>query len=469
MTINLHPKQCIAFESKAREILYGGAAGGGKSHLMRVIAIALCMQVKGIQVYIFRRLSDDLYKNHMEGAGGFFALLAEMFESHYASYNASKNFIKFWNGAKIHLCHCQYEKDRFKYQGAEIHVLMIDELTHFTSTIYRFLRSRVRIGQLFLPEHLRDKVPFILNGSNPGGIGHNWVKLSFVDFAAPLEVKKAEVKDGGMLRQYIPAKLDDNPSLENDYEDKLSGLGPEWLVKAMRDGDWNITAGGMFDDVWKYETHVKAPFEIPLTWKIDRAFDWGSSKPFAVHWFAESDGSDYVDHEGNEIASQRGDLFIIAELYGWTGEPNEGVKWPASKVAKEILRIESEHDWKDRVVPGVADSAIYTEVDEHSIADNMANEGVEWERANKSPGSRKNGWALMRERFENAAKGEGSGLFVFDTCRQFIRTIPPLPRDPKDPDDVDTDAEDHIADEVRYRVLDSKPVYAGEININMAM
>jgi hypothetical protein len=237
----------------------------------------------------------------------------------------------------------------------------------------------------------------------------------------------------------------------------------------MRDGDWNITAGGMFDDIWKSEVHVKKPFKIPHSWKVDRAFDWGSTKPFAVSWFAESDGTDYIDHNGNEIPTQRGDLFVIDELYGWTGEPNEGVKWSAKKIAKEVLRIESENEWGGMVVPGVADSAIFTMQDEHSIAQNMEDEKVLWEKADKSPGSRKNGWALMRERLENAVEREGSGLYVFDRCLQFIRTIPTLPRDPKDPDDVDTDAEDHIADEVRYRVLDSKPVYAGEININIAM
>ena len=469
MTVDLHPKQSLAFQSVAREMLYGGAAGGGKSHLMRVIAISLCMQVARLQVYIFRRLSDDLYKNHMEGAGGFFALLGELMESKYVSYNASKNFIKFWNGAKIHLCHCQYEKDRFKYQGAEIHVLMIDELTHFTSTIYRFLRSRVRIGQLELPEDLISKIPFILNGANPGGIGHNWVKLDFVDFAPPLIIKKADKKSGGMLRQYIPARIEDNPSLDEDYEDKLSGLGPDWLVKAMRDGDWNITAGGMFDDVWRENVHVKKSFKIPHSWKIDRSFDWGSTKPFAVTWWAESDGTDYTKKEGKEIPTQPGDLFAIHELYGWEGEPNVGVKWSAKKIAQEILKIEEVNDWGPRVVPGVADTSIFTEEDEHSIAQNMESEGVLWEKANKSPGSRKNGWALIRERLENAVNREGSGLYVFENCRQFIRTMPVLPRSERDPDDVDTESEDHIADEVRYRVLDSKPVYADEININIAM
>lgn len=136
LEIGLHDKQSEAFFSTANEILYGGAAGGGKSHLMRVAAINWCCEIKGLQVYLFRRVSEDLYKNHMEGSGGFLSLLANWIGLGLCSYNASKNVVIFWNGSKIWLCHCQHEKDKFKYQGAEIHVLMIDELTHFSESIY---------------------------------------------------------------------------------------------------------------------------------------------------------------------------------------------------------------------------------------------------------------------------------------------------------------------------------------------
>lgn len=155
MELCLHERQTEAFLTEATELLYGGAAGGGKSHLMRVASIAWCVDIPGLQVYIFRRLSDDLHKNHMEGHSGFPALLSEWIEGGHAKINWSKNFIEFWNGSKIHLCHCQYEKDVIKYQGAQIHVLLIDELTHFTEKIYRYLRGRCRLGGLKVPERYR--------------------------------------------------------------------------------------------------------------------------------------------------------------------------------------------------------------------------------------------------------------------------------------------------------------------------
>ncbi len=146
ISLNLHPKQGVAFTSTATEILYGGAAGGGKSHLMRAAAISWCAAIPGLQVYLFRRLMPDLVKNHMEGPKGFRAMLAPWVDAGFVEIVEGE--IRFWNGARIYLCHCKEERDRYKYQGAEIHVLLIDELTHFTDAIYRFLRGRVRCGRL---------------------------------------------------------------------------------------------------------------------------------------------------------------------------------------------------------------------------------------------------------------------------------------------------------------------------------
>lgn len=463
MELSLHPQQTEAFLSTATEILYGGAAGGGKSHLMRVAAISWCTDIPGLQVYIFRRLSDDLAKNHMEGPTGFPALLAEWIDAGYVKTNDSKNFIEFWNGAKIHLCHCQYEKNMTKYQGAEIHVLMMDELTHFTDKIYRYLRGRCRLGGLKLPKKYAGLFPRIIAGSNPGGVGHNWVKATFIDPAAPMQIVQQEKSEGGMRRQYIPAKLSDNPTLlENDpdYADRLEGLGNAALVKAMRDGDWNIVAGGMFDDVWEEARHVLVPFAIPKSWRIDRAFDWGSSKPFSVGWWAESDGTEAIMADGSKRTFPRGTLFRIAEWYGWNGRPNEGLKMSDAGIADGIVKHQVDLSIADRVKAGPADSSIFDETNGDSPAKIQERHKVRWEKADKSPGSRKRGWQLMRGRLmaSKAPRMEEPGLFVFNTCRQFIRTFPVLPRSDRDPDDIDTDAEDHVADESRYRVLAAKRI-----------
>ena len=436
---------------------------------MRVAAIAWCTDIPGLQVYIFRRLSDDLAKNHMEGPAGFPALLAEWIEAGHVKINWSKNFIEFWNGAKIHLCHCQYEKDVSKYQGAEIHVLMIDELTHFTEKIYRYLRGRCRIGGLKLKTKYTGLFPRIVAGSNPGGVGHNWVKATFIDEAAPMHIKAQPKGEGGMKRQYIPAKLTDNPTLmdnDPDYGDRLEGLGNPALVKAMRDGDWNIVAGGMFDDVWSEKHHVLKPFEIPASWRIDRAFDWGSSKPFSVGFWAESDGTEATLADGEKRIFPRGTLIRIGEWYGWTGKANEGLKMSDSGIADGIIKHQMDMGIQARIRPGPADSSIFDETNGDSPAKIQERHKVRWEKADKSPGSRKRGWQLMRGRLiaGKAERMEEPGLFVFDTCRQFIRTFPVLPRSDRDADDIDTDAEDHIADEARYRCLANKP---GAMNIHL--
>jgi len=461
--LTLHPQQSRAFQSQATEILYGGAAGGGKSHLMRAVAILLCSEVKGLQVYLFRRLSDDLYKNHMEGAGGFYALLAPWFEAKLVRFNGSKNYLEFWNGSKIWLSHCQYEKDVQKYQGPEIHVLLIDELTHFSEKIYRFLRNRVRLGDLNIPEKYRGKLPLILCGSNPGGVGHQWVKRTFVDYASPMQIKRTDKPEGGMLRQYIPAKLDDNPSLtKNDpgYIDRLEGLGNPALVKAMKDGDWNIVAGGALDDVWSPRLLLPR-FQIPTSWTVDRSFDWGSSHPFSVGWWAQTDGTE-VETEDGVICPPKGSLIQIAEWYGTKGiGTNEGLKLSSEEIAKGIKSKDEqlrESGWiNGKVNPGPADNQIRNVVDNAvpTIEKKMRTNGVSWTSSDKSPGSRVIGLELLRTRMKEAHKDhpEDPAIYFMEHCRASISTLPTLPRDEKKTEDVDTKAEDHVYDMVRYRVL----------------
>lgn len=455
----LHPKQRLAFNTAATELLFGGAAGPGKSHLLRVAAILWCLEIPGLQVYIFRRTFPDLWKNHMEGPGSFPVLLADQVNRKTARINYSENFIEFDSRSKIFLCHCQYEHDVYKYKGAEMHVLMPDELTSFTEPIYRFLRGRVRLGGLKIPAKYKGLFPRIVSASNPGDVGHNWVKLSFIDNAPAYEIKRMPRTEGGMLRQFIPGRLEDNPTLtENDpdYEQRLEGLGDPALVRAMRVGDWDIVAGGMFDDLFKRDVHAIEPFEIPSSWRVDRSFDWGSSRPFSVGWWAQSDGT----RAPNGRTYPRGTLFRIGEWYGWNGRANEGLRMLAPDIAAGILEHEAKLKAlvKGSIDPGPADTSIFdsgTIDNVKSLADVMGEQGVHWTEADKSPGSRKTGWQRLREYLKAslASPMESPGIFIFNTCEQWLRTVPVLPRDKSKPDDVDTKAEDHTADETRYRIL----------------
>ena len=462
--ISLHKKQAMAFLSEATEILYGGAAGGGKSYLLRVKAIFYAMQFPGVQIYLFRRQYSELVKNHLEGPGGFRALLKPYLRRKFCRIATAPPAIRFSNGSTIHLCHCRFDSDVTRFQGAEIHVLMMDELTHFSENVYRFLRGRCR-----LPETLRraaqNRLPLILCGANPGGPGHNWVKRAFIDFAEPYAIRRMENGEGGMLRQYIPAKLEDNPSLNKaDYEARLSGLKSPFLVRAMLDGSWDIVAGGMWDDVWNPEIHVVMPFEIPMSWRIDRSFDWGASKPYSVGFWAESDGSDVLLPDGSTLHTVRGDLFRIAEIYGWNGRPNEGSGDSPRTVASLILEKERALGLRGRVKPGPADNSIFDSAGCASIASEMERAGVRWMRSDKTPGSRRRGWVLLRQLLCNAKTKEAPSVRVFSCCTHFIRTIPVLQRSERDADDIDTTAEDHTADETRYRILaNSKRTVSGGI------
>ena len=445
---------------------------------MRAAAIIWCSMVPGLQVYMFRRIKDDLIKNHMEGPKGFRALLASWEVGGFVSIVEEE--IRFWNGSRIFLCHCKDEKDRFKYQGAEIHVLLIDELTHFTEVIYRFLRTRVRAVGLKLGA-AKYSIPRILCGSNPGNVGHQWVKKAFVD-AGPFAVRRMEDEEGGMLRQFIPAKLDDNPSMTEDdptYRARLKGAGSASLVKALEDGDWNVIEGAFFDG-WRTEKHVIAPFDIPPHWARIRGFDWGFAKPFAVQWWAVAsepvalNSAVYPNIRGGDTEAEnfilpRGGLVLYREWYGSNGQPDVGLRMEAEDIARGIVARETiGHDEKGRpvlekIAMAVADTQIFAQDGAAygyrgpTIGERMnkvlgAAGSTPWLAADKS---RRQGWDQMRGRLAGDLDGNPM-MVVFDTATDFIRTVPALQHDPLAPEDLDTDSEDHGADCCRY-VMMSRP------------
>ncbi len=243
-------------------------------------------------------------------------------------------------------------------------------------------------------------------------------------------------------------------------------------LEAWLNGSWDIVAGGMIDDIWARlrERIVVEPFQIPPNWKLDRSLDWGSSKPSSVGFWAESDGSDYVDAKGKWHSSVKGDLFRIGEIYTWNGRANEGSRMLATELSRQIVQYQIDRGWQteswNQVRPGPADSSIFDEENGNCIATDLERKvkidgheyrGASFERADKRPGSRKQGWEQLRKYLSNVEGKPGvgreqPGLFVWSTCTHWLRTVPSLPRDEKDLDDVDTAAEDHCGDETRYRL-----------------
>lgn len=364
-----------------------------------------------------------------------------------ARFNYGKYCWQFPGGEILYLRHANRPSDYWNYHGFERPWVGWEELTNWADDeLYLSLMSICRSSDPRVPRHYRATC-------NPYGPGHHWVKRRFID-PAPRNVPILDSQ--GRIRVAIHSSIYECPQLmENDpaYIKTLQALdGPKrqaWLF-----GDWNIVAGGMFGDLWDEDIHVVAPFPIPPSWYIDRSFDWGSSKPYSVGWWAESDGTEIVYADGSTKPTTRGDLYRIGELYGSTGKPNEGTRELAVEVARRIVDRETAMGYKVR--PGPADGSIFTVENGRSIADDMASIGVRWLSANQASGSRQIGWERMRMGLKNSITHDGPGLYVFDTCRDFIRTVPALPRDQRDMDDIDTTAEDHIADEARYRFLSKK-------------
>lgn len=302
-----------------------------------------------------------------------------------------------------------------------------------------------------------------------GNSGHNWVKQRY-NLPVPDGQSTTDIieKKGEPPRVAVRGYLDENQILltaDPSYKDRIRAAARNAAEeRAWLHGAWDIVAGGMFDDVWEARIHIVPPFRVPSHWRVDRSMDWGSSRPFSIGWWAESDGSDLTLPGGRVMSTVRGDLFRIREWYGWTGEANVGLRLLPTQVTKGIIEREIEWGLHGRVVTGPADSAIFDVTGGESIAAQMGksvrvngsqHRGIRWNPADKRPGSRKHGWELMRMYMLGATEKtrERPGLFVCENCQQFIRTVPVLPRNlAKDPDDVLDESEDHVGDEARYRV-----------------
>ena len=448
------PRQAALMRRWEDEALYGGAAGGGKSDC------ALAEALRQIHIPHYRGLilrktypqlselidrSTELYKSAIKEA----------------RYNDSKHYWIFPSGAKIFFGSMQHTKDRVNYQGKRYDFIDFDELTQFTWDEYSYLFSRNRPSGPGTRCYIRGQ-------ANPGGVGHGWVKERFITPAPPMTTIWEEVNirhpDGKeekrrRSRVFVPSTVFDNKILLENDPDYLTSLAalPEAERQALLYGDWDSFSGQVFTE-WKNDpehyhdrayTHVIAPFKVPHEWQIWCSMDWGYTKPFAVAWYA-------VDHERR--------IYRIRELYGCTGTPNVGVQWEPARVAKEILSIEADDpNLKGRRIYRVADPAIWGTQTGESIAQVFARAGVYFE---KGEHARIDGKMQIHHRLAFDEYGRPM-LYVFNTCRHFIRTVPNLVYDDKNVEDINTDGEDHIYDELRYVCMNyviAPRVYAPIVN-----
>ncbi len=429
------PKQALFHATDADEVLYGGAAGGGKSCAIVMDALSRCLKHAGTNAYIFRRTYPELENTVIKEA-------KERYPIEIAKYNNTHHVMRLFNGSHVFFRHCAAISDMYSYQGAEIDWLYFDELTHFEQPIYEYLKTRKR------SKELRHITPTVRSSSNPGGTGHSWVKAMFVD-AAPYMQKVEQSVYSKILNetriittQYIPSLAIENPHITKDYIFELEQK-PEALRKALLEGNWDAFEGQVFTE-WRDDpahyidrkwTHVIEPFDVPLTWPRFMSFDHGYSKPFAVCWWA-------MDREGR--------LYQYREWYGCTSRPNDGIKITPRQIAEGILAREESERTENLHITRIADPAIFDESRGFSVAVQMEpSMGCKGIYLEKGDNTRLAGKMQVHERLRFGDDGRPM-VYVFNTCKETIRTLPALPYDPTKPEDIDTDAEDHLFDSWRY-------------------
>lgn len=406
------PRQVEFMESTAKHVLFGGAAGGSKSHALRWLAYLSCLRTPQFRALILRRTFKDLERTHMREASFDCGLFG-------ANFVASSKLITFPNQSLLEFGHCEDRAAASNYLSAEYDLILFDELVTFERDMVLLIASRART-------HKAGVRPRVLAGTNPGGPQSAWVRQFYMDKT----VDKAEFPFYQPEEYvYIPSKLEDNPYLNEDYEQSLLSL-PAELRKAYRDGDWDIFPGQFFPE-FRRSSHVSPQHcELPREFPRVRAIDWGFVKPGWCGWF---------------VLTPEGEVYLEDE-YVFT-------RTVAADVAKEIARRTKQRGLKIRYTVG--DTGMWTPDSQtgETIAETFARHGVPMIQADKD---RVNGWARTRHWFQTSPLGR-PWLLASPACPYFIRTLPSLVSDESDPEDCDSDGDDHAADALRYFCM-SRPM-----------
>lgn len=416
MDIQLTRKQKAFYEADAEEVLFGGAAGGGKSYGQLVDALLFALKYKGSKQLILRRTYPELEKSIIRTS-------LELYPREVADYNGGNHVWKFLNGSIVEFGACDAEKDVYKYQSAEYDVLRFDELTHFTDTMYTYLISRVR-GTNGYPKQVK-------SSTNPGGVGHTWVKERFIDPAPPGKVFTVRDGDGGEhTRIFIPSLVDDNVFLmrsDPSYKKRLKNLS-EQDQKALLYGDWDLDEGAYFDE-WRQDIHVIKPRQLPDVDRRYMSIDYGLDM-LACLWYS-------VDTLGYVI--------VYRELYQSNLIIDDAARaimraMPPGEIRRMSAIFAPRDLWNRRQETG------------RSVADRFAEMGLYLDKVSNG---REAGWYEVKRYLRPQTDEFGDirpKMQVFNTCRNLIRCLPALRHDEKHPNDVATEPHEltHAPDALRY-------------------
>ena len=417
------------------EVFFGGARGGGKTDgVLGKWALKEQRYGAAFNAIMLRRTavsSEDAIQRSKQIYGPLGATFSE-----------SKKTWRMPHGGRVTFAYLDTVDDAQEYQGRNLTDVWVEEAGQYPVPD--------AIDRLFGVLRSADGVPVqMILTANPGGAGQHWIakRYRLVPFPDRPKVVTRKLEDGSKHKMaVIPSRIADNRIMlarDPGYVGRLRLVGSNGLVKAWLDGDWSAVEGAFFDE-WDASRHIVRPFAVPDHWLRFRSMDWGSARPFSVGWWAVV-SDPWPLEKGGTIP--RGALVRYREWYG-ASRPNVGLKLTAEEVARGILARESGED----IAYGVLDPACFAQDGGPSIAERIGDLGVDFSPADNKRVSRRGamgGWDLLRARL----RGDGDGrpmLYVFETCRDFIRTVPVLQHDQKKAEDLDTDAEDHVADEARY-------------------
>lgn len=398
------------------------------------------------------------------------------------SYNKLNHIFEWKSGEKLELNYLLDKQQAIQlFQGKQFAIVAVEELTlQKNLDAYMVMFSCLR-GPLQIAGFRRH----MIFSCNAGGPSHNAVAFRFNLSGIPKGICGSQIVDpNGETRRMFYSSYFDNALLRRTSPDYFATLmtsteGDEPLRQSWIYNNWSIVSGGAMDTIFfkHSDTIFIDDFEIPATWRTFASFDLGSSRPWAWLAFAESDGTDFQYKNGRVGRSLPGDLFLVGEIYGWTGEPDKGDHASIAEITTRIQNYKIQRGWRfqdmqnpkrwhDMFRRSFADDAIGQEMNGYSaqeefltpvLINGISHPGIRFELVSKPPGSRETGFALVRERLINTAPRaeskirEGKGLFIVkDQCPNAARTLPVLSRNPKNADDVDPACESHIFDAIKY-------------------